>query len=307
MTRASFRSFCFALLAWLGVAAPAEAQDDSGRVSFLGWAREIPRSHSASRDAPAFNWMLLPRGVRTAAGEFALVTIPTADVTVRTGFYGLIELEASREPESFEEAIAQGGIEFWRGAYGYHVATSFDSWARGLCARCGIEAALLFRHESQHYTGSNSGGEGKDYSDRPLVGDFVQLDAALRWGVEDWLLVGRVQHAVFIPGRSGYSQGPGIDLYASFEPWERLHFFASGYAEYRFGAEVEGRAYPDAYLVRGFLGMALPSSVGDILVYFSGDVGHRKGLAVYTEERTLGFGIRLALDPMSGEGRFLPH
>ncbi len=279
-----------------------EAGAPSSRVTFLGWAREIPRSRSASRDAPAFNLMVVPRIVQTASGEFALLTIPTKDVTVRVGFYGLIDLEREGEAKRFKPLFPKGGGSFfWRAAYGYGVATSFDSWAHKLCDRCAIETALMYRHESEHTTGSNSGEPGADFSDRPIIGDLLLLDAAVRWASGDWVLVGRVQHELFIPGRSSYSHGPGIDLYAGYKAWRSVHLFTAGFAENLFGTQTEGRAYPDAYLVRGLLGVALPSSLGDIEVYLSGDIGHRKGLLTFTEERTLGFGIRLALGPLSKE------
>src|SRR5439155_10422904 len=130
-----------------------------------------------------------------------------------------------------------------------------------------------------------------------IIGDSVVLDAAGRWASERWVLSGRVQNQFFIPGRSGYSEGPGVDVNVRFKAWKRLHLFASGYAEALFGTQVQGRAYPDAHLVRGLLGVALPSGIGDVQLYLSGDSGHRKGLLVYTEERTLGAGIRLALGP----------
>ena len=41
--------------------------------------------------------------------------------------------------------------------------------------------------------------------------------------------------------------------------------------------------------------MALPSALGDVMLYVSGDVGNRKGIRGLTEEATLGFGVRLAL------------
>jgi hypothetical protein len=293
----------YTLLAPLGstVGQPAGPDVKTSRVTFLGWAREVSRAWSASRDAPAFNLTAFPRDVRTAAGEFALVTIPTARLTVRMGFNGLIELEREGETRSFDSLFPRGtGPYFWRGAYGYYVAASFGSWARRLCGRCGLEAGLMLRHESEHYTGSNSGGEGLDFSDRPLVGDLLLLDAAARWASEKWVLVGRVQNEFFIPGRSSYSQGPGIDLHVRYKARESLHLFASGFAEVRLGTEFEGRAYPDAYLVRGHLGVALPSRIGDVQVYLSGDVGHRKGLLAFSEERTLGLGFRLALGPISG-------
>jgi len=43
--------------------------------------------------------------------------------------------------------------------------------------------------------------------------------------------------------------------------------------------------------------VALPSKLGAVAIYLSADVGHRRGLMVFTEEASLGVGVRLALDP----------
>src|SRR5262245_58272847 len=87
--------FLYTLLGPLRLSGADQARPQAApaQLSFLGWPREIPRSWSASRDAPVFAMSLFPRDIRTASGEFALVTIPTAQVTWRGGFYGLIELE----------------------------------------------------------------------------------------------------------------------------------------------------------------------------------------------------------------------
>jgi hypothetical protein len=298
----SFSSSAWLLATLLSSAGPADpgssAQPVARNTTFLGWAREIPRSRSASRDAPAFNLSLVPRDIRTASGEFALATFRLETVTLRTGFYGLIELEREGETQNFGDLFPQGtGRFFWRGSYGYSVAMSFDALARRLCARCGLEASAMFRHESEHFTDRNAGDGEADFSDRPLVGDELLLDAAARWATRDWILIGRVQNELFIPGRSSYSQGPGIDLYARRKLRGAVHVFFAGYAGYRFGTEFGQRVYPDAYLIRGQLGVALASGLGDLELFASGDVGHRMGLLVFTEERTLGLGVRLALGP----------
>ena len=47
-------------------------------------------------------------------------------------------------------------------------------------------------------------------------------------------------------------------------------------------------------LTQCLAGAALPSRAGELHLFLSADVGHRRGLAVYTEERTLGAGIRIS-------------
>ena len=61
---------------------------------------------------------------------------------------------------------------------------------------------------------------------------------------------------------------------------------------------VMKRAFPalfDAYRVRALIGVALPSELGDILVYGAGDMGHRYGVRGLSEEATLGVGVRLTV------------
>jgi hypothetical protein len=264
----------------------------------FGFPRAVPFSRSASRDAPAFGVAMAPRGIRTAAGEFGFSAYQGHGITVRPGFGGMLELEGNEEPGFTLWPRQQ--IHFWRGAYAFQSAIAFDALGQRLCSRCALEATLRFRHESEHYTGANNGGPGIDYSDRPIFGDAVVVDLASAFWRGRWLLMARVLNDFFVPDRSSYSFGPGIDLHLRYAAWNRLHPFLSGYAEYLFGTEHAGIGYPDAFLVRGLLGVAVPGSLGDVMVFVSGDVGHRKGLAAYTKEATLGCGIRLAFGALPG-------
>ena len=282
--------------------AAGSARADSGAdaEATLAWmaARAISTSRSASRDAPGFGLTMAPRGVRTAAGEFGFVAFRGGGLTIRPGFYGLIELEGDEQP-GFTIWPSQQ-IHFWRGAYAVQAAVALDALGRRLCERCALEATVSFRHESEHYTGDNGGGPGIDYADRPAFGDALVLDAAAARRRGTWLLLARLQNSFFLPNRSSYSFGPALDLHVRYAAWRGFHPFVSGYAEYLFGATTRSFAYPGAYLMRGLLGIAIPTAVGDFMVFGSGDVGHRKGLAAYTEEATLGLGVRLAFGPLPG-------
>ena len=279
---------------------PAEAARETtapGGDQF-GFPRAIPFSRSASRDAPGFAVAMAPRGVRTAAGEIGFAAYQGHGLILRPGFYGLLELEGDEQP-GFTPWPSQQ-IHFWRGSYAFQAALAFDGLGRRLCSRCALEFTLRFRHESEHYTGANSGGLGIDYSDRPIFGDAIVLDAATAFLRGNWLLIIRALDDLFLPDRSSYSLGPGLDLHLRYAAWRRIHPFFSGYAEYLFGTEHGDLSYPDAYLVRGLLGIAVPGALGDLMVFASGDVGHRKGLAAYTKEATLGLGVRLAFGSMPG-------
>jgi hypothetical protein len=296
---------CLVVLATLSARAQAQPSPDQAAnraPSVDGWRfgfpRAIPTTRSASRDAPVFGVMMAPRGIRTAAGEMGFVAYQGHGITLRPGFLGMLELEGNEQPGFTLWPRQQ--IHFWRGAYAFQSALAFDALGQRLCNRCALEATLRFRHESEHYTGANSGGQAIDYSDRPIFGDAVVMDVASALWRGNWLLITRVLNNFFLPDRSSYSLGPGLDLHLRYAAWNSLHPFLSGYGEYLFGTEHAGIGYPDAFLVRGLLGLAIPGSLGDVMIFMSGDVGHRKGLAAYTKEASLGCGVRLAFGALPG-------
>ncbi|HVV86823.1 MAG TPA: hypothetical protein VHE35_27485 [Kofleriaceae bacterium] len=281
-----------AAAASLAAAVPAARADD---WSWLGPSRRIARTWSASRDTPAMNLLILPRDVRTAGGELAFVTIPRASVTLRLGFAGLLELESDGETHGFGLFPRADGAILWRGSYAYYAAVAFDRLAARLCDGCALELTGQVRHESQHYTGSNAGDAGMDVSAEPFVGDDLLVDVAAAREHGDWRTAARVTAMVYLPGRSSYAAGAGLDLHLRWTGWRRVHPFVSAYGEYQLGDDLEGRRFPDAYLVRALAGVALPSALGDTMLYVSADVGDRKGIRMLTEEATLGLGVRLAL------------
>lgn len=286
------RALVLAAITLAALAPPATADD----WSWLGPARRIARSWSAGRDTPAMNLTILPRDVRTAAGEFALATIPLAAVTLRPGFAGLLELESDGATTGFDIFPRATGRLLWRGSYAYYLAVALDRLGPRLCAGCAVEVAGAFRHESQHYTGSNRGDDlGVDVSAEPYIGDDVLVDLAAARDRGGWRLATRVTAMAYLPERSSYAAGAGLDLHARWTAPRRVQPFASAYGEYLVGDELHGRRFPDAYLLRTLVGVALPSPLGDTMLYLAADVGHRKGIRGLTEEATLGVGIRLAL------------
>jgi hypothetical protein len=289
------------VLVTVAVASTANADD----LSWLGPPRQISRASSASRDTPALNLMIAPRDVRTAGGELAIATVRGNARTWRFGFAGLLELESDGETTGLGNAFpaAQGNL-LWRGSYAYYAALSLDAAAARWCDGCAIELAAQYRHESQHYTGSNHGDAGMDVTDQPFVGDDVIVDAAVAVDRPRWRVSARALAFVFVPDRSSYRGGPGLDLHARWKWRPRTHPFVSGYAEQLHGTELRGRRFADAYLVRAMAGVALASSYGDVMLYLAADVGNRKGIRGLTEEATLGFGIRLALGGPGDERYF---
>ena len=283
-----------ALLGWAPEARASEADDPGVAVWFLGPAREISHSSSASRDTALLRMLILPRPVLAGGGDIGVFALRAVGVTWRLGFFGMLELESDQETKAFA-GTPQGDVRFWRGLWGYSLAASLDRLAeRWLGEGSALEATLSFRHESEHYTGSNNGDGGTDVSDVPHIGNFWMPDVAVRWRVGPVDLIARYQHKIFMPDMF-YTHGPGADLVVRWRLWDYIHPFLSIFGEYLFGAErADVGRVPDNYLVRGLLGIIVPSSYGDLQIFLSADVGHRKGLAVFTEEATIGGGIQAA-------------
>lgn len=279
---------------WSPGARASEADDPGVEVWFLGPAREISHSISASRDTALLRMLILPRPVLAGGGDIGVFALRAGGVTGRLGFFGMLELESDQQTKSFA-GTPQGDIHFWRGLWGYSLAVSLDRLAeRWLGDNSALEATLSFRHESEHYTGSNEGDDGTDYSDVPHIGNFCLPDVAVRWRVGPVDLIARYQHKIFMPDMF-YTHAPGADLVVRWHAWDYIHPFLSIFGEYLFGADRADVGHvPDAYLVRGLLGIIVPSAYGDLQIFLSADVGHRKGLAVFTEEATLGGGIQAA-------------
>jgi hypothetical protein len=259
-------------------------------VDFLGPARAISHSSSASRDTAVLAMQVAPHRVLSGGGDFALVSLATPRWQLRLASFAMLELESEGETSSLLP-FPQADIRFWRGLWGYSAALALPTLAtRTLGAGAALEATLAFRHESEHYTGSNDGDAGTDYSAVPHIGDFFMLDVAARAPLGRLELTLRAQHKLFVPGHSGYRQAPGGDAILRWRRFARVHPFTALFGEYLFGTD----GYPDAYLLRQHTGVVIASRAGEIHLYLSADIGHRKGLAVFTEERTIGFGMRFA-------------
>jgi len=302
-------AWCVAFLSWSSIVAAQESASAGGQPegvsegresitwSWLGRPRTISRGWSASRDTPAMEMGIFPRPIARVGGDFALFALDHPRYTLRTGFAGMIELEGDGETDGVNSGPLPSttGTILWRGSYEYFVAFTPDDFGRRLCSRCEIETTLGYRHESQHYTGSNYGGDGIDVSTQPYVGDDVGVDVAVSQRVGKFYLVQRLIAKEFLPERSSYAMGVAGDLHARylFVRWPQP--FTSLYWEFLRGSAIRDREFPNAYRVRNLTGVALPSTLGEILVYLSADVGHRYGVFGLTEEATLGFGIRLSI------------
>ena len=277
--------------AWPGAlrAAPQPAAPPKVQIGFLGPSRAISHSISASRDTAVLQMLIAPRPTLTGGGEFSVFSAAFAGMSWRLGFFGLIELE-SKQALPHVKPIA-GDVSFWRGVYGFSLAVSLDRLAeRWMGKGSAFELSLSWRHESEHLTEKGGDGE-REYGDVPIIGDFLMPDVAVRWRVGPLSLIGRLQWKIFVRDRA-YTHAPGVDLTLRWHATKWVHPFASFFTEYVFGNRSQ--RVPDHYLVRGLLGILVPSSYGYLSVFLSGDVGHRKGLAVFTREATFGVGLRAA-------------
>lgn len=259
-------------------------------VGLLGPPREVSSSASASRDTPALGMTIAPHRVLSGGGELGIVTIAGEDLTLRLGFYGMIDLESSGTTDKLLP-YPTADIRYWRGLIGYTAALSFDGAARKLLGEgSALEAEVGYHHESEHQTASNSGDPSGDVSDVPQVGDAIHVDVAARFREGDVDVSLRLRERLFIPGHSAYTHAPGVDVEVRWRVFPHLHAFASAFAENMFGAY----RFPDAFLVRGMLGAVVAPGVGNLYVYLFADIGHRKGLAALTKEENIGVGIRVA-------------
>lgn len=262
------------------------------RFGILGRSREITHSLSASRDTGALQMIIAPHPTLTGGGEFSFFSAAFSGLSLRLGFFGLIELE-SKGTLPHVKLIA-GDVRFWRGVYGFSFAVSLDELAkRWLGAGSALEFTVSWRHESEHQTGDNNGvSPNEDYSGVPIIGNFVMPDVALRWRRGPISLITRVQWKIFTDERN-YSHAPGVDLTLRWHLSRWAQPFVSFFGEYVFGKK--DKRVPDHYLARGLLGVILPASFGHLSLFLSADIGHRKGLQVFTREATVGAGIRVAL------------
>jgi hypothetical protein len=260
-----------------------------------GASREISHAASASRDTAALGVIIVPRAVLTAGGDFGLCAIRGEGLTFRPGFFGMLELESEGETKRFLP-LPMGDTTFWRGLYGYSAAIAFDALAkRWLGERGALEATIAFRHESEHFTGSNDGPTTEAYAGLPHIGDFILVDAALRAPFGRFEVETRVQYKAFVirdDERAPYRHAPGADLIARFKAWPFLHFFSSTFAEFLISKDIT----EDAFFFRNLTGIVLPGRAGDMYIYAATDVGHGKGLLVHRKEASLGGGIRIALE-----------
>jgi len=288
-------------LVLLVLAATARAGDEAPAIEtkvLPGESRVISHTLSASRDTAVLGYQVLPRVALTTGADFSVLGFRFGGMELNAGMFGMVEVQtATKQPDAF--LYVPSGPYLWRGLLGYSVALFLDEHSRRLLGpRGGLEIAISFRHESEHWTGG--GGEsGEDYDGVPHIGDFVMPELALRAPIGVIDLEVRVQGKLFLPTYESYSFGPGADLILRWRTMDWIHPFMALFGEYLLGKTVEDgagtREIPDNYLVRGLVGLIFPGKVADLQIYVALAQGHGKGLLASEEYFRFGWGIRIGL------------
>lgn len=289
------RNTIFAIVAAASVCRTAAALD----VDVLpGESRVISHAYSASRDTGLLAYQVLPHVVLSCGGDLAVLGFRFSGLDLRAGLFGLIEIETAK-PEPLNFLTVPGGTYLWRGLLGYSLALGLvELGERWLGRRGAVEAAVAFRHESEHYTGSYATNAAR-WALVPNIGDLVLVDVALRKVAGPVDIEARIQNKFFLPSSSrlGYSEGPGADLIFRFRALDWLHPFLSLFAEYLFGTEADWtgteRTSPDNYTARAHLGVAFPGRTADLQLYLATSIGNGKGLLAFEEAWQIGWGIRI--------------
>lgn len=289
-----------AILSAIPFACDAAGKEAPDPVTVMpGDARVISHSTSASRDVGTLGYQVLPRVALGTGCDFAFLGFHFAGLELRAGMFGLIEVE-TRDPAPANFMSVPSGTYLWRGVLGYSLALSLGELGERLVGPRGqLELAVSFRHESEHYTGTRSGGAPL-YPEVPNVGDFVMPDFAVRKAIGEVDLELRFQVKAFLPSSPdyAYSAGPGADLVLRWRAHRLLHPFLSLFAERLFGRYVgpvdARRQIPDNTMVRGLLGVIIPGEAADLMLFAAASHGNGKGLLAFGEYDTIGWGIRVA-------------
>lgn len=258
-----------------------------------GSSHSISHSTSASRDTGLLAYQVLPRVVLTTGGDFAWLGLNIAGMEWRAGLFGMFEVQTvDGQPGNF--LSVPRGPYLWRGLLGYSLAVSFERLAeRWFGDQAKLEAAIAFRHESEHYTGSEP-----MFVEVPNIGDFFMPEVAIQRAFGPLELTGRLQAKLFLPDRA-YRIGPGADLILRWRALDWLHPLLAIFGEYlwaRTGAEFDPPVrLADNYLLRGLAGVVFPGVTADLQLVLALSKGHDKGLLAHHDEFRIGWAIRIAM------------
>ncbi|MFH1436674.1 MAG: hypothetical protein ABIJ56_13270 [Pseudomonadota bacterium] len=270
-------------LALLTVTAPVEASENKAGTTWLpGAARDIPRTDSASRDAPVFEYAYGPAAYDTIGGEWGWLKVKGKHLTFRLAQYAMLPMENYDSKKIFPPG------ELWRGMTGGSISFSLDSVAKRLGEGGGLELSVVLSHESDH-------GEldiPEKPTDIPLGGGGQALtpDIAIRIPFNDKVtMIIRVQDRIFLNG--ALIHAPGADLILRYRLTKTCVPIIAVFAEGIFPGKKEAN---NGYFVRTLFGLTVPGRIGEATFFFSVDAGNGKGLLINTQGFHISGGVRYA-------------
>jgi hypothetical protein len=285
---------------WIPAALLVLLAPQAARADRLEWmpgnGREIPRSASASRDAPTAGLVFGPRVAGKAAVDFAFARLVLGGVALRPGFDAFFELEHSGVGVRGALPLpGRGrGDMLWRGMYRGSLALSAERLARQwFGTRGAIEITLTLGHESDHVTGGS-------FDDAPRHGDilyggggdFAIYEAALRAPVSSRIDVwSRAEDRAYL--RGAIRHAPGLDAGLRWHAWPHLEPVVSVFGEALLVDHNVNRGR-HGYFVSLLAGAALPGRRGELLPYSAVEVGNGKGLLINHRELRWTIGVRYA-------------
>ncbi len=266
------------------LAAPPEAAAADGDVTITwlpGAARTIPRTDSASRDAPVFEYAYGPAAYDTIGGEWGWLLVQGKGLSFHLGQYAMLPMENHDSRRLFPPG------QLWRGMTGGSVSLSFDSLARswfGLDAA--FEISVTVSHESDH-------GD-LDHPPKPSDipkgggGQAVCPDVAIRVPITNaFTLIARIQDRIYFHGALVHA--PGADLILRYALGRRLVPQIAIFGEGIFPRKDSARS---GFLVRLMVGLVIPGRIGEATFFWAADYGSGKGLLINTVEFRMSGGIR---------------
>jgi hypothetical protein len=261
---------------------PVRASADDTVISWLpGAARTIPRTDSASRDAPVFEYAYGPAAYDTIGGEWGWLLVSGRGLTFHLGQYAMLPMENHDSKRIFPPG------QLWRGMTGGSVSLSLDALAGSWLGPGGaLELSITVSHESDH----------GDLDHPPAPGDIpkggggqaVCPDIAIRVPVTSaFTLIARVQDRIYFQGALVHA--PGADLVLRYALHERLVPQIAIFGEGIFPRKESAR---NGFLVRLMLGLVVPGKIGEATFFWAADYGNGKGLLINTVEFRMSGGVR---------------
>ncbi len=264
-------------------------------------ARAIPRTTSASRDAPVIEMAYGPR----AYGSLGFAHGTFAKNTWRFGVYAVIAYENDTSSSVLPKWVLARDFE------GVTTAWSMpDTAKRWFGAGSMLELAVAIGRERAH---QDVGASVDAYrtTDIPWGGGgwSVAPDVAVRLPVAKRVkLVSRVGDRIFTNAfplwfqqreasnvvasylEEGLIHEPWAELVLSWHAGRRVTPLLAVHGESMIAHDDSAR---DGVLVRGVLGLALPGAAGTLMPFASGEAGNGKGLFINRRELRLSAGVRL--------------